>query len=95
MAWNPAKNDAFRVKVYSWSLQLRQLGFAAFEIVQTAQAENVIADQSLTDGSSVSAAEVAAMVGVAGDIIKFLQNLPVPTDDREADLARILAGPLQ
>jgi hypothetical protein len=95
MAWNAAKNDAYRIKVYNWSVQLRQLGFSAFEIVQTAQAENVLAGEVLQDGNSVSAAEVAAMVGVAGDLIKFLQDMPVSTGDREADLARILAGPME
>lgn len=94
MTWNKAKDDAFRSKVGNWAAQLRQLGFTAFEIIQTAQAEGILAGDVLQDGLSVSAAEVLAMVVVAGDTLKFLQNEPVPTADREADLARILAGPL-
>lgn len=94
MAWDQTRNDALAIRLYSFAQQVRALGWEAFQIAGLVQANGVMTDPAFTDARGVVKADAAETIGLAVDVVKFLQNMPVDQKDRESALNRILGGPL-
>lgn len=94
MAWDQTRNDALAIRLYSFAQQVRALAWESFQIAGLVQANGVMADPAFTDARGVAKADAAETIGLAVDLVRFLQAGPVAQQDRESVLNRILGGPL-